>query len=142
MMPAISVPNVLRQAPVRVAMSTIASTGSSVARTSASPMTRRPSASVLMISTVLPPRMTMMSPMRRADPDGMLSVHIRKPVTWAVQPSSFRTLMAARMLDAPVMSFFIVACTSSPGLMARPPASYMMPLPTSASLPVGSPSGR
>ena len=64
-------------APVSVAMSTIASVGSSVARTRASAITRRPSASVLMTSTVLPPRIVSTSPSFIAVPDGMLSVHIR-----------------------------------------------------------------
>ena len=64
-------------APVSVAMSTMASVGSSVASTSASAMTRRPSASVLITSTVVPPRMVMTSPSFIAVPDGMLSVHIR-----------------------------------------------------------------
>ena len=75
-------------APVRVAMSTIASFGSSVARTRASAITRRPSASVLITSTVVPPRIVITSPNAIAVPDGMLSVHIRNPVTWLVQPRS------------------------------------------------------
>ena len=58
-------------------MSTMASVGSSVASTSASPITSRPSASVLVTSTVVPPRIVMTSPIFRAVPDGMLSVHMR-----------------------------------------------------------------
>ena len=48
-------------------------------RASASPSasTRRPSASVLWISTVVPPRIVSTSPSFIAEPDGMLSVHIR-----------------------------------------------------------------
>ena len=40
-------------------------------------MTSRPSASVLMTSTVVPPRIVITSPSAIAVPDGMLSVHIR-----------------------------------------------------------------
>ena len=58
-------------------MSTMASTGSSVASTRASAITRRPSASVLITSTVVPPRIVITSPSAIAVPDGMLSVHIR-----------------------------------------------------------------
>ena len=65
-------------------MSTIASGSSSVARTRPSASSSRPSASVLWISTVLPPRIVRTSPSFIAEPDGMLSVHIRKPVTVAV----------------------------------------------------------
>ena len=64
-------------APVSVAMSTTASCGSSVDSTSASAITRRPSASVFCTSTVVPPRMVMTSPSAVAVPDGMLSVHMR-----------------------------------------------------------------
>ena len=64
-------------APVRVAMSTIASGCTSDASTSPSASTRRPSASVLWISTVVPPWIVSTSPSFIAEPDGMLSVHIR-----------------------------------------------------------------
>ena len=40
-------------------------------------MTRRPSASVLNTSTVMPPRIVSTSPRRIALPEGMLSVHMR-----------------------------------------------------------------
>ena len=52
------------------------------------------------------------------------------------------THSAAKHAAAPVMSFFIWAWTSSPGLRAMPPESYMIPLPTNARWPVASPSGR
>ena len=64
-------------APVSVAMSRIASGCNSVESTSASAITSRPSASVLMISTVVPPRTVITSPSFTAVPDGMLSVHTR-----------------------------------------------------------------
>ena len=75
--PATCVPSARMHAPVSVAMSTIASVGSSVASTSASAITSRPSASVLITSTVVPPRIVITSPSFIAVPDGMLSVHIR-----------------------------------------------------------------
>ena len=65
------------QAPVSVAMSTMASGCSSAASASPSASTRRPSASVLWISTVVPPWIVSTSPSFIAEPDGMLSVHIR-----------------------------------------------------------------
>ena len=64
-------------APVSVAMSTMASGCSSTASDSPSASTRRPSASVLWISTVVPPWIVSTSPSFIAEPDGMLSVHIR-----------------------------------------------------------------
>ena len=58
-------------------MSMIASACDSAASTSASAITRRPSASVLMTSTVVPPCIVITSPSLSAVPDGMLSVHMR-----------------------------------------------------------------
>ncbi len=92
-------------------------------------------------STVLPLRAVSTSPSCMAEPDGMLSVHMRYAVTRARQPTSRRAVIAARMAAAPVMSFFICECDSSLGLRLMPPESYMMPLPTRARCPVGSPSG-
>ena len=137
MRPAISTPNVRRQAPVRVATSTTASTGSSTASDSPSAMTRRPSASVLRTSTVFPLRMVRTSPSFIAVPDGMLSVQQRYAVTAVVQPTAWRAVMVARIAAAPVMSFFICAWDSSLGLRLMPPESYMIPLPINASRPVG-----
>ena len=125
------------QAPVSVAMSTMASGRSSAASTIASAITSRPSASVFRTSTVVPPRTVRTSPILRAVPEGMLSVHINQPVTAAVPPSSASTVMAASTEAAPDMSFFIIAWTPSAGLRLMPPESYMIPLPMSASRPVG-----
>ena len=59
--------------PVSVATSRITSGFCSVARTSASASTRRPSASVLSTSTVLPPYIVSTSPGRVAEPETMFS---------------------------------------------------------------------
>jgi hypothetical protein len=75
--PAIHVPRARIVAPVSVAMSTIASGRSAAAMTSASAMTRRPSASVFMTSTVVPPWIVITSPSLSAVPEGMLSVQAR-----------------------------------------------------------------
>ena len=71
--PATLVPRATTHAPVKVATSTIRSGLSSDARTSASPSTSRPSASVFSTSTVLPPYMVSTSDGREAEPDGMFS---------------------------------------------------------------------
>ena len=65
------------QDPVNVAMSTMASGLASTPSDNPSASTRRPSASVLWISAVLPLRNFKTSPSLSALPDGMLSVHIR-----------------------------------------------------------------
>lgn len=77
MTPATLVPSATMQAPVSVAMSTMASGASSTANDRPSASTRRPSASVLWISAVLPLRKVSTSPNLTALPPGMLSVHIR-----------------------------------------------------------------
>ena len=136
-----STPKVRRQAPVRVATSTTASTPSSTARHSPSAITSRPSASVLSTSTVVPLRIRRTSPSFIAEPDGMLSVQHRYAVTAVVHPTSRRAVIAPRIAAAPVMSFFICAWDSSLGLRLIPPESYMIPLPTRPRDPVGE-SGR
>ena len=70
----ISVPSATIAAPVSVAMSTIASGLSSAASDRPSMRIRRPSASVLWFSTVLPLRATITSPSFVAVPLGMFSV--------------------------------------------------------------------
>ena len=122
---AISEPSVRRHWPVRVAMSTTASTPSSTASTRASAITSRPSASVFRTSTRFPPLMVRTSPSRVADPDGMLSVHISQPVTATGQESADNAVMAARITPAPDMSFFIWEWLASAGLRAMPPESYI-----------------
>ena len=71
--PATFSPSATTHAPVSVARSTIASGFSSLARLSASARIRRPSASVLSTSTVLPLRIVNTSPGRIASPLGMFS---------------------------------------------------------------------
>ncbi len=136
-----STPKVRRQAPVRVATSTTASTPSSTARHSPSAITSRPSASVLSTSTVVPLRIRRTSPSFIAEPDGMLSVQQRYAVTAHRTPSARRAVIAPRIAAAPVMSFFIWAWDSSLGLRLMPPESYMTPLPTRPRWPAGQ-SGR
>ena len=75
--PPVRMPSAITCAPVSVAMSTIASGCFSPARTIPSAMTIRPSASVLMISTVLPPRIVTTSPGRCASELGMFSARQR-----------------------------------------------------------------
>ena len=71
--PAILSPSAIVTAPVSVARSMIASAPSSLASDSASARIRRPSASVLSTSTVLPLRIVSTSPGRIAAPLGMFS---------------------------------------------------------------------
>ncbi len=65
------------QAPVRVAMSTMASGCEAAPSASASAITSRPSASVFSTSTVLPFFIFSTSPGRMAWPDGMFSAEAR-----------------------------------------------------------------
>ena len=58
-------------------------------------------------------------------------------MTAVVQPRSRSVSIAPRTAAAPDMSCFIAACIASDGLRLIPPASYMIPLPTSARRPVG-----
>ena len=76
------------------------------------------------------------SPRRVAEPEGMLSVHIRKPVTAAGHPRSRRAVMAPKTAPAPDMSSFIAAWMGSLGFRLSPPESYITPLPTRARWPV------
>ena len=87
---------------------------------------------MLWISTVVPPRIVSTSPSFIADPDGMLSVHSRKPVTAARQPSARSADIADSTAAAPDMSIFIAACIGSVGFRLMPPESYITPLPTIA----------
>jgi hypothetical protein len=134
-------PNVRIAAPVRVPTSTMAAGAgrSSVASTRASAMTSRPSASMFITSTVLPPRMVSTSPSRVADPEGMLSVHISQAVTAVWHSRSRKAVIAPRISPAPDMSTFIVAWTASLGFKLIPPESYITPLPTRARGPAGPP---
>ena len=113
---------------------------SSPAWTSPSAMTRRPSASVLSTSTVLPPLMRRTSPGRVADPDGMFSARHSSPVTATGSSSWAAARTTASTVAAPPMSTFIHSMAFG-GLSDRPPESNVMPLPTMATWRVA-PSGR
>src|SRR6266545_2338835 len=105
--PATLVPRATTHAPVSVATSTIRSGLSSEARTSASPSTSRPSASVFSTSTVLPPYMVSTSDGRMAAPDGMFSAIAAYAVTWTGSPSRAIAMVAPTTAAAPPMSAFI-----------------------------------
>ena len=117
--------------PVSVATSRITSGFASVASTSASPSTSRPSASVLRTSTVVPPYIVSTSPGRIDEPDTMFSAIGANVVTLRGSPSRAMASVAWTTAAAPAMSdfmSFIPPC----GLMVRPPESKVMPFPTSA----------
>ena len=64
----------------------------------------------------------------------MLSVHIMNPTTSFGQPSAASVDIDDSTAAAPDMSIFIDAWLASLGLRLMPPESYMIPLPTIASL--------
>src|SRR2546430_1792767 len=72
--------------------------------------TRRPSASVLMISMVLPPEPVTTSPGLIALPDGMFSVVGTMPMTLILGLSSAIASMAPTTAAPPPMSDFILYC--------------------------------
>src|SRR5699024_6441296 len=129
--PAVSMPSATMHAPVRVATSMIMSGLSSVARTKASAITSRPSASVLPFSTVVPPYMVSTSEGRYEVLDGMFSAIDAYAVTFTPSPSSAIARVAASTAAAPDMSSFMLYMLS-PGFRFRPQESKVMPLPTSA----------
>ena len=108
--------------PVSVATSTITSGFFSVASTSASPRTRRPSASVLRTSTVVPPYMVSTSPGRTAEPDTMFSAIGANVVTFSGSPRRAIASVAWTTAAAPAMSDFISFIPAG-GLMVSPPES-------------------
>ena len=99
-------------------------------------MTRRPSASVLSTSTVLPPQMVSTSDGRCAVPDGMFSARQSQPVTATGRPSRAAASTVCSTAAAPAMSDFMASMPAA-GLIEMPPESKVMPLPTSATLAVG-----
>ena len=99
-------------------------------------MTRRPSASVLSTSTVLPPRIVMTSDGRCAVPDGMFSARQSQPVTATGSSSCAAATTVLSTAAAPAMSDFIASMPAA-GLIEMPPESNVMPLPTSATLALG-----
>ena len=140
MSPATLMPSATMQAPVSVARSMTASGFSSAASDSPSARMRRPSASVLRTSTVLPLRILRTSPGLMARPPGMFSVVGTNPMTLVGTPAARSTDIAPMTAAAPDMSVFIVSMPSA-GLSDRPPESKVMPLPTRATVPRGLPPG-
>src|SRR4051795_3813272 len=68
-------------------------------------------------------------------PEGMLSVQHRYPMTRTLGLVTFRTDMVDSTTAAPVMSIFMLAWLGLVGLSEMPPESYVMPLPTRATVP-------
>ena len=94
-------------------------------------MTTRPSASVFMTSTVLPPYIVMTSDGRMAVPEGMFSASASQPVTFTGTSRAAAARTTAKTVAAPAMSDFIVIIEAA-GFSEMPPVSKVMPLPTSA----------
>ena len=121
-------------APVSVAKSSTASGLKRSPKLSASASVSRPSASVLLISTVLPSSERMTSPSLYELPDGMFSVHAASACTSTASFSSAAAATAASTAAAPAMSVFM---SSMPSLVFSdsPPESNVTPLPTSDDAP-------
>ena len=102
---------------------------SSLASASASASTRRPSASVLPISTVRPLRAVKTSPGRKAAPAMAFSTAGMRTRRRKGSPASMIMWARPSTLAAPPMSFFISSMPEA-GLMSRPPESKHTPLPT------------
>ena len=120
-------------APVRVARSiTPAGSKRSCAYHSRSHSTSRPSASVLITSTVSPFIVLTMSPGRWARPSGMFSTSPTRPTTLALALRSARAFITPATVPAPPMSM-VISSMPWAGLIEMPPVSNTTPLPTSAS---------
>ncbi len=99
----------------------------------ASASTRRPSASVLPISTVMPLRLVSTSPGRKALPAMLLSA---AGISTRSRTGSFARMARSAnesAAAAPPMSFFIRTIALD-GLISRPPVSKQIPLPTIVTL--------
>ena len=129
--PPIRSPRASTMWPVSVATSRITSGFCSVARTSASARTSRPSASVLSTSTVLPPYIVRTSPGRVAEPETMFSAMGTNVDTFTGSLSAAIARVAWTTAAAPAMSHFMVFMPWA-GLIDRPPESNVIPLPTRA----------
>ena len=97
----------------------------------ASARTRRPSASVLITSTVWPDMVVTTSPGRWAFPSGMFSTMPRIPTALTLALRAARAAMAPVTAAAPPMSV-IISSMPSAGLMLMPPVSKQTPLPMNA----------
>ena len=118
--------------PVSVAISTSRSAPSEIACVMQSPITRRPSASVLLISIVVPFDAVTMSPGRIERPFSMFSVAPTTPITRTGSPSRAIAPTAWTTAAPPDMSNFI-SCIFAAGLIEMPPLSNVTALPTSPS---------
>ena len=135
-------PSATRAAPVSVAQSSSSAGSSPSASASASARTSRPSASVLLISTVSPCACGARRPGRKALPPMLFSTAgiSRRRRTGKRQRHDHRA--SASITAAPPMSFFISSMLLD-GLMSSPPVSKHTPLPTSVSFgAAGSPQVR
>ena len=94
-------------------------------------MTRRPSASVLVTSTVVPSNIVMTSLGRWASAPGMFSASASHAVTRIGSARCAAVTMAPSTVAAPAMSDFISGMDEA-GLRDRPPESKVMPLPMRA----------
>ena len=119
-------------APVRVARSTM-NFGLNFFATyqSTSASTRRPSASVLMISMVWPDIEVTMSPGRWALPSGMFSTRPMAPTALTLALRAASACIRPTTQAAPPMSPFMSSMPAAP-LMEMPPVSKQTPLPTKA----------
>ena len=94
-------------------------------------MTKRPSASVLVTSTVVPSNIVMTSLGRWASAPGMFSASASHAVTRIGSARRAAVTMAPSTVAAPAMSDFISGMDEA-GLRDRPPESKVMPLPMRA----------
>mmetsp|Transcript_24059 Transcript_24059/g.44300 ORF Transcript_24059/g.44300 Transcript_24059/m.44300 type:complete len:238 (-) Transcript_24059:5924-6637(-) len=119
-------------APVRVARSIMpAGAKRSCAYHITSHRTKRPSASVLMISTVSPFIEATTSPGRVAFPEGMFSTKPTRPTTLALALRSASARIVPATTPAPPMSM-VMSSMPPAGFRLMPPVSKTTPLPTSA----------
>ncbi len=125
-------PTATRAAPVSVAMQIITSQGLSSAKARASASTNRPSASVLLISTVSPFLLFKISCGRKAEPPMAFSTAGIKTRSCTGIVLAMIILASPRTWAAPPISFFINPM-EAPGLRLRPPVSKHTPLPTNVS---------
>ena len=127
--PVVTLPRATTQAPVSVATSTRCVAPRCLAYHRPSPRISRPSASVLLISTVRPDAPRITSPGLSALPPGMFSVAGTTATTRRGTPSRAIARTAATTAAAPAMSSFIRSMPSA-GLIEMPPVSKVTPLPT------------
>src|ERR1043166_5926476 len=124
-------PSATTTAPVSVAMSITAAGLKRRAYESASHRIRRPSASVLMISIVLPRWLFTTSPGLTAVPEGRFSVAGMTPTTLSRGLSRPSAANVPSTAAAPDMSNFMSSMFCA-GLIEIPPESNVTPFPTSA----------